>query len=331
MTLPREAESVLRQILELLPIIKGAEVDAALSRLEQLQRGLEPENEFAMVLAWLGKCQLVHKLGQEQLPLNSTDTYRVPDLFVVFDYNGLLVPALVEVKKTTPADISQMMTESLSLKPHYLRYAELLGLPMLVAWKNHDFWTLFEMKHAQLADVNYKIEFGHAFKENLLGVLAGDFSYRLAPRTRLRLRFTKLSEINTHTGGFEARIDDPHFVNPQGQRIPDIPHLSSLFMFWDNDAEQVDEGDAVIQDFVVPDVTTAEFASRTLPNIVNAFSSLRSQKAVQWRSLIHDAKHFAHNSGQLRELVDAGEEWDVITDVINFRPQTWPAFLPSRT
>ena|SRR5690349_5244466 len=84
MSFPRDTESLIRQLLEVLPLVDEPTPEAILARLEQLQRGLEPENEFALILSWLGQCRLVHKLGQEQLPLNSSKGYRVPDLLAVF-------------------------------------------------------------------------------------------------------------------------------------------------------------------------------------------------------------------------------------------------------
>jgi hypothetical protein len=95
---------------------------------------------------------------------------------------------LIEVKTTEPSDPTTLDLGTLSVNRKYLPYAELLGLPMLVAWTNRGLWTLFEMRHAQLAEVNYKIDFATAMKENLLSMLGGDFSYRLAPGTRIRMR-----------------------------------------------------------------------------------------------------------------------------------------------
>jgi hypothetical protein len=324
--LPRNTESLLRQLLNLLPLDDVVTPEALSTRLEQLQRGLEPENEFALILSWLGKCSLVHKLGQEQLPLNSTEAYRVPDLLAAFDYEGSIIPVLIEVKTTTPSDLQRFDRGSISLKRNYLRYAELLNIPMLVAWRHAGFWTLFEMRHAKLASVNYKIDFGTAMKENLLGVLAGDFSYRLVPGTQIQMRIRKLTQPDSDTGDFDGEIVSVRFVKHSGEPIPNIPHLSSLFMFWDNEVELVDKGEHLVQSFVVVDTGTAEFASRTLSQTVHAFAGLE-QSQVHWRSIVHDAKHFAHDRGRLRTLVAEGAKHGVITDVFTFRPSGLPSFL----
>jgi hypothetical protein len=325
MPLPRNTESVVRQLFDLLPL-GDLTPEALIARLQQLHRGLEPENEFALMLAWLGKFRLVHKLGQEQLPLNSIDTYKVPDFLAAFEHEGKVIPVLIEVKTTEPSDSATLDLGTLSLNRKYLPYAELLGLPMLVAWRHRGLWTLFEMRHAQLATVNYKIDFGTAMRENLLGVLAGDFSSRLAPGTRIRMRIRKLTHPDSETGGFEGEVTNVQIVNPVGEPIPEIPHLSSLFLFWEHEVELVDEGDDIVQSFVVPDVGTAEIASRTLSRIVHAFAGLNDTQ-VNWHSIIHDAGHLAHNTGNLRSLVAAGARHGVITNRLNFRPQSAPSFL----
>jgi hypothetical protein len=324
--LPRITESLVRQLVDLLPL-GDLTPEALIARLQQLQRGLEPENEFALILSWLGKCRLVHKLNQEQLPLNSIDTYKVPDFLAAFEHEGKVIPVLIEVKTTGTSDPATLDLGTLSsLNRKYLPYAELLHLPMLVAWKHRGFWMLFEMRHAQLATVNYKIDFGTAMKENLLGVLAGDFSYRLAPGTRIQMRIRKLTHPDSETGDFDGEVINVQVVNPVGEPVPEIPHLSSLFLFWDNEVELVDEGDDVVQSFVVSDVGTSQFASRMLSQIVHAIAGLKHTQ-VNWCSITHDTEHLAHNSGNFRALVAEGARHGVIINRLNFRPQSAPSFL----
>ena len=328
MTFSRDDESLLRQLVEVLPLADEQKPESVLTRLEQLQRGLDPENEFAMILAWLGKCRLVHKLGQEQLPLKSTDEYRVPDLFAAFEYNGKIIPVLIEIKTTEPKDSMTLELGTLSLNKKYFPYGEMLGLPMLVAWRHRGFWTLFEMRHATLKQVNYSIDFSCAMEQNLLGILADDFSYHLAPGTRLQIPIRKLTEPDPASGSFHGRTHDVHFVSPSGSRIPDIPHLSSLFRFWENEVELVENRDDIIQSFVVSDTGCADFASRTLRQMVHSSARLR-RSAVNWRSIVHDVTHLAHDSGRLRALVVEGAKHGVITNIMKLVPRSMPSFLPT--
>src|SRR5262245_35381011 len=64
--------------------------------------------------AWLAST--FYKLGQEQLPVNSTVAFRVPDLLALFEYEGRVVPVLLEVKATNRISRSKL-NPVLSFKP----------------------------------------------------------------------------------------------------------------------------------------------------------------------------------------------------------------------
>ncbi len=325
MPFSRDTESQLRQLIDILSLVESPDPEQVVLRLQQLQRGLEPEDEFVLLLSWLGNCKIVHKLGQEQLPLSSTDTYRVPDLLAVFDYKGKEVPVLIEVKRTNPTDPQSLKEGTLTLKPGYLKYAEVVGIPMLIAWKYRTFWTLFEMCHSKIAVTNYKIGFFRAMEENLMGLLAGDFSYHVAPGTAIRMHIQKLTEPDEKRS-FEGRIDDVHFVNAVGIRIPNISHLASLFLIWENEVEQRDEKDAIIQSFVIPETGFGEFASRTLGKLVSEFASLQNAD-VNWRAITHDTEHWSHQRGQLQSLIEEGAKHGVFTKIFRMMPHNLPKFL----
>jgi len=324
----RYTESQLRLLLSVL----GADEDTALeeiaARLERLRRGLEPEDEISLILSWLGQCRLVHKLGQEQLPIASADTYRVPDLLTVFDFDGGTVPVLIEVKKRDPRDPATLQEGTLSFHPRYVRYAELVGLPLLIAWKHRTFWTLFDSTLAAQADGQHRIGFFEAMEQNLLGILAGDFSYRVAPGTAIRMRIQKLSKPDDE-GRFRGVIQDTHFVNADGERLPNLPELTrlgSLFVFWENEVEQVEEDGAVIQSFVIPDLEYGEFASRTLGKLLHSFAAI-TRRDVNLREVMHDREHWVHNSGEFRRMVDVGASYGAFTDVFRQVPRALPTFL----
>ena len=163
---------------------------AIADRVRQLQQGLPAEDEFALLLSWLGKCSVVHRLDQAQAPPESKDTYRVPDLLAIFHYKGRQIPVLVEVKTNEK--------QRLSWRPDYYQglssYAKCLGLPLLIAckWTKFSFWTLCDLSVFDRPETNYRMTFETAMRYSLMSELAGDFSYVFQPGVGLHFRFEKL-------------------------------------------------------------------------------------------------------------------------------------------
>jgi len=128
-------------------------------------------------------------------------------------------------------------------------------------------------------------------KENLLGVLAGDFSYHLAPGTKIQMHIRKLTQPDP-AGNFEGQITKVQYLDPGDQPLPEIRYLFWMFNFWPNETEIADRADTVIHSFVISDTGQAEFASRTLSHIVHVMGQFRRSR-VNWGSIVHDLKHFA--------------------------------------
>lgn len=144
-------------------------------RVRQLQRGLPAEDEFMLLLSWLGKCRLVHKLDQLQAPPSSRQEIRVPDLLAVFERDGKQIALLIEVKTTGD--------RALSWRPDYLKslkaYAKLVNLPLLLAgnWTRFGFWTLADVSLFEKPHQNYRLSFEAALKNNLMGELATSITF----------------------------------------------------------------------------------------------------------------------------------------------------------
>lgn len=69
--------------------------------------------------------------------------WQLPDLLARFSTQTNATPVLIAVKSK--------QANTLSFQPDHLKrvlsYAELVGMPLLIAWKFHNLWTLFEAKH----------------------------------------------------------------------------------------------------------------------------------------------------------------------------------------
>ena len=139
--------------------------------------------------------------------------------------------------------------QTLSFTPRYLdrirAYAQLVKMPLLVAWKHHGIWVLFDIQHLTKAQKNFNITFGDAMKENLLGILAGDVAYKIASGAGLRFRCKKEALVDreesedTVTEQWKMRIDEVGFMISGGATADDLdPDVTTLFTTWDLSEQQ---------------------------------------------------------------------------------------------
>ena len=298
-------------------------------RIKRLELGMPAEDEFAFLISWMGKCEIVHKLDQEQSPPESKDNYRVPDLIAIFRYGKRLVPTLIEVKTS--------IDEKLSWRPDYLNglqlYAAKLNLPLLVAWKWNRFglWTLFEAKHFKKARKNYTVNSELAFKENLMSLLAGDFAVELCKGVGFHLLFRKEKELEytnmkrPDTQTWLMRVEDSFFTNSKGERIKGLgPGLWSMFLcsHFEDHSDVVDES-KVNQRFVIEE-ESMQFAHRMLP-ILLQFKAGRN-KLLRWRN-IRSNYSVPVKFQTLRKAASSADSIYIVKNVITIAPNTKPEFL----
>ncbi|MCP4602343.1 MAG: restriction endonuclease [Proteobacteria bacterium] len=285
----------------------------------RLERGLPAEDELSVIFHWLGQCRLVHKIDQLPYPPGVLKDYRIPDLLAVFEVENTRVPVLIEVKKSTK--------RTLSWRPDFLgalkRYSALVDLPLLVAWKHQSFWTLFEARHLKKAVKNYNITFEMAMKENLLGLLAGDFSFSFRPGAGIHMKIRKL-QARDH--GFDGVIEEAYYLNAKGERHTTVYGLMQLFLCIEQDVSIHEDENHVLQSFVVQTSEQMVFAHRALVTILSTFQKDRGP--IRWHRLLkkdsssslaispHRAAHSALAAG-------------FIQYIINQQPVSAPTFLDS--
>lgn len=291
----------------------------------RLDRGLPVEDEFIAICSWLGKTRLIHKLDQQQAPAASRDLYQVPDLLVKFENSG---PVLIEVKSKTK--------RTLSFTPRYLdrlnAYARLLKMPLLIAWKHHGIWVLFEVKHLVKARTNFNITHGETMKENLLGVLAGDVAYKIASGAGLRFRCRKERLIDREesddavTEQWQMRIDEVGFMVSGGEPVDHLDaDVTTLFTTWDLSERQSHSDTHIDLQFVADDDESMMFGHMALTHLLHW--TLPEGAAVNWRHAIRrDA--VVSNMTNFRRALDRGLEQKVVHLILNQQPHTWPDFLP---
>ncbi|MCL4481263.1 MAG: hypothetical protein M1445_01340, partial [Bacteroidetes bacterium] len=96
-------------------------------RVKQLNNGLVQEEEFIYILNWLGKCSLIHKLDQMLIVPSAKRNFTIPDLFVVFNDNGVEKSYLIEIKTSKDDKLSWTNTYYQGL----INYSRVTGIPIL--------------------------------------------------------------------------------------------------------------------------------------------------------------------------------------------------------
>lgn len=305
-----------------------AEASELAQKVQRLDIGLPMEDEFSVVCAWLGHCELIHKLDQHQMPRMSSDTFQVPDLLARFTTQTDDRPVLIEVKRKSG--------NTLSFQPGYLQrlqnYADLMGMPLLIAWKFHSMWMLFEVKHLKKAKKNYNIRFDTAMRENLLGVLAGDFAYRIGTGAGVHFRCDKeelvsieeTDEGELHT--WQLRIGKVAFTDRNGKAM-EAPssETQTLLAIWDLQEAKEEHPDFIHVSYTAPE-EGMQFAHSSLVRLLD-WSTPRDER-MSWRRV--SRKDQFTTIEDFRGAVIKAMEEKVVHIVLDVQPQTIPDYVPDR-
>ena len=146
-------------------------IDRISKRIQRIRAGLAPEMEFMAAVNWLSSVVCIHRLDQTPLP-RYFDGYDVqqPDLLAIVHHKDRLLPLLIEVK--TKNDKKLVWREDYLQKLQ--RYAEIVNMPFLVAWKRWHIWTLVDARHFQKRVSAYHLDFNTAMRQTLMSELFGD-------------------------------------------------------------------------------------------------------------------------------------------------------------
>lgn len=280
-------------------------------------RGLPAEDELSVVFNWLGQCRLTHKLDQSVYPPEALGKFQVPDLLAAFEVEGATIPVLIEVADWSAGGIP-------SWEPIYIdslqRYANLLGLPLLIALKYASFWTLFEARHLRKVDDKLAISPVEALKETLLCLLAGDFSFSFLPGVGMHLKFRKDKETEN---GFYGEIEEAYLLNAEGEKHTGEGGILQLFTCIEQESIVQEEETHAVQSFVISAEGQAEFAHRALVTLLRTFGDV---DPLDWHNILV-RKQLPLLFASPHQAVRKGLEAGFIKHRINIRPQTWPEFV----
>jgi hypothetical protein len=310
--------------------------DVLTKRLKVRREGASAENRFLVLVDWLGHCVLAHRLDQLQVPSRSRDDYRVPDLFVVFETDGRKVPVLVEVKSAMKIVWTHRYLEQKR------RYAEIVGLPLLLAWYHWPtgFWTLCDLSALtpRTSASGYELPLATAMENSLMSWLAGDFSYSLAAGLGMHFGFEMIEPIDEgldmpaggltpegllYPGTWKGVIREVYFQDAEGRRFTSMGKAGMvLFMGSDQVSETSGEGKALTQSFVIP-AHAAQFAHRVLPVAVAGLAGL---EGVPWRQYLRKPEYGLSGSALLDGAFE-GQKQGIVETVLRWRPKHLPSWL----
>ncbi|EPJ7994202.1 restriction endonuclease [Pseudomonas aeruginosa] len=324
--MPTDGERLIQDVLAELGW--SADPKTVAEGVRRLDIGLPLEDEFSVVCAWLGKCQLLHKLDQQQIPITSKQEFQVPDLLARFSSQTNTSPVLIEVKSKR--------NKLLSFKPDYLsrlqNYADLMGMPLLIAWKFHSIWSLFEARHMKKSAKNFNITLETAMRENLLGVIAGDVAYKIGTGVGVHLRFRKDKIIETkatedgHEEQWMMTIDDVAFTDREGKRRMDVDsEVQSLITAWDLEKKE-DYTDSHVQLSFVAGDNGIQFAHTALVQLLNWESS--HDNRPHWRGLLRK-EQITKNVVSFSAALEVAYSQKFVSHIFHMQPHTMPNFLPT--
>ncbi len=302
-----------------------ADSKEVIARFKRLEMGLPAEDEFALMLAWLGKCRLVHRLDQQQSPPESRSNYQVPDLLAIFDFEGKELPVLIEVKTSKKKRLSWKVQYWDKLK----RYAGAVQLPILVAckWTEAGLWSLVDLDCFDASEATKKLQFADAVQNDLLGILAGNFYYTFQPRVGLHLKFEKISEAPSEepdTRTYRMIVREAYFYNSKGEVRAKLANwLFPMFLDYDHETRTVDGDKFLDQDYFIPDPAAMQIAYKLLPQVVRGLA--QGQKP-HWRKLLRDCD-FAISCPELQRSASKEFETGMLQYIMEYRPKQLPSFL----
>jgi len=306
----------------------GENADALAKRVESLKKGLLPEDEFAATVMWLGNCAAIHRIDQTPMPLQvSRDEMRAPDLLALPIVNGKALPVLIEVKSThdTVVDWSEKYLSSLRA------FAELLRLPLLLAWKWGDVWTLVDHRHFEKNVTAYRLTLENALKQDIMCALFRDVRVMMNPEVELIFDMEILDELSGGAGDLipegvlSFKICGAGFYR-NGERLIDKFGFT-LFLATPEETEFRRTGKQTCQHIYRPVPDTGFTLSRVL---IAQLSSGATDNELNWHQILAKGE-FPSKGIEVRDSLQAGLNNGFVMYVMDVIPNTWPDFLPSRT
>jgi len=212
-----------------------------------------------------------------------------------------------------------------------MNFAEHVKLPLLVAWKCGNLWSLVDHRHFARNVTGYRLMLEQAFREDLSCVLFRNLRIQMNPELEFILDMEILDEVAGEAdtllpvGILSMKIKRAAFYC-KGAEIHDKNSLAfSLFLATPDESEFRRTGKQTCQNILRP-IDSHGFS---LSNVLAAQLSLRqSGQSIDWHRILTEP---LPSSGlQLRQSLRESIDQGFVRYVMDIIPNTWPDFLPDQ-
>lgn len=300
-----------------------SDFDAFMRRAQHIEYGLSAEIEFATVLRWLGKCKFVHRLNDDSLSDASFNDVLAPDLLAIFEDRGCRLCTLIEVKTGAAHQLKFTLAYMKKLKA----YAEIVGQPLLVAWRPHNlgFWILFDPCIAELRGGDLVVSLDLAIKNDLMGQIAGDFSVVPEENAGLRIVAKRIGEKENTEKGYKAiyEITDAYFHDSSGGRSLKLSNAIATFLIAASEYSEEIEDERIVRAFTA---TSGMAKAQMILRVAVGFA-LKDDERIHWKAVGKDLDAILSCSELLAETQQSFGTY--VRYVLFQQPQITPTFVPS--
>jgi hypothetical protein len=291
-------------------------------RLRGIHKGWSAEHEFAAIASWLGNPRLIVNADEV---LVTDGHFRVPDFFVVARRANRDIPFLVEVKNESEDVIVWSESYLSSLR----RFAQLLNVPLLIAWKRYGMWALVDSDHFTKKVTAYHLTFDCAVKNNLMTALFGNVFITIKEHFRYEIVLKLLDPKDAAAtvlddGDHKAQITDAALYTYKG-RVPKELYLDlfPLFLAKATDESTTERDGEYLKHIFTTDPEDMFSASDLL------FSNLSFAQGpgeeINWVAALR--KGLAAPKIDLPAVLRRGIDAGAIQYVLEQQPEILPSFL----
>ena len=288
---------------------------AFINRLRNVEYGTSAEIEFAAILSWLGQCALIHQLGQQTFSSDSKRKWGIPDLLVVFERDGVKVPALIEVKTTAEL----VLRLGVGYVDSLYEYASLTSKPLLIAWRPRpmNFWLLLDPKQATREGSKLVIRLEEAFKQNLMSWMAGDLWIVLIEGVGC---YFDLERKRDTDGREELEVRNSEFRDAEDQVVEPSKALLSILTAASKVKQEVAD-DRIRHSFVAGGLISSQQVFRS-----EVGWSLKRDERIHWRNVGRCLGQFCPSDDIRAEA--QGYIGRFFSHIFTAVPWAFPDFLP---